>query len=72
MARANLEGHEMSRMMKPRPATLPSYVERYLGPVRVHPVFFKMMKDAGLNTDNVVEQKPVPMWADGGATAGKP
>ncbi len=33
-------------------------------PVRVHPVFFKLMKDAGLNTDNVVEQKPVPMWAD--------
>ncbi len=38
-------------------------------PVRVHPVFFKMMKDAGLNTDNVVEQKPLPMWADGGAPA---
>ncbi len=36
-------------------------------PVRVHPVFLKRMKEAGLNTDNVVEQKPLPMWADGGA-----
>ncbi len=55
--------------MIPWPATLPSYVERPPGPVRVHPEFLKRMKEAGLSTDNVVEQKPVPMWADGGAAA---
>ena len=31
-------------------------------PLIVHPAFFRLMKDAGLRMEGVVEQKPLLMW----------